>query len=374
MGCCVASDIPKGSAEDQLHNSKINKMLSADQANQEYTHRILLLGPGDSGKTTILKQMRKIYPSTETLTTQIDDSFIVIVRERVMGYMKILCEQSLRLNIDIDENLHGMRGFFTQTLNAPYHTQFHPENCQKMKTLWNDPGIKLTLKRRNEYQIPDNVEYFMNERLDDIARDDYVVTWQDFLRIRMRTSGFVSEIFHKQITGDQHQFEFTDVGGQRSERAKWMNMMHDDVDIVLYLVAISEYDLFCFEDNETRRLDEALNLFETVLNNGLCHDKTVILFFNKYDLFEKKLEDQDSKTMRDIYPDDWPKDSDPRNADHVCKYIFRKFKKIYRKELPDSEHVPHYHCTTALDTKQIDVLMQDLEDDLLKGDLGDVGL
>eukprot|EP01084_Bolivina_argentea_P282410 483407_1 len=371
MGCC-ASNVPKGTTEDQLHNKKINKMLSNEQASQEFIHNILLLGPGDSGKTTVLKQMRKVYPSNKTLTPEIDPSFATIVREKMIGYMKILCEQSIHLNIDIDVNLHEMRAFFVK-INAPYHTQFTSENWHKLQTLWNDPGIKLTLKRRNEYQIPDNVEYFLNERLEDIAEENYVVTWQDYLRIRMRTSGFMSETFNKQISDRQHQFVFTDVGGQRSERAKWMDMMHDDVDVVLYVCAISEYDLFCFEDNETRRLDEALDLFETVINNGLCKDKTVTLFFNKYDLFQSKLQDPDSKTMKDIYPDDWPKDRDPRDADHVCKYIFRKFKKIYRKALPDSTHVPHYHRTTALDTKQIDSLMKDIEADLMKGHLMEIG-
>lgn len=41
-----------------------------------------------------------------------------------------------------------------------------------------------------------------------------------------------------------------DVGGQRSERKKWIQCF-DDVQAILYVVALSGYDMFLHEDSST---------------------------------------------------------------------------------------------------------------------------
>lgn len=231
-----------------------------DEPDHQYEHHILLLGTGiyckqrlikcnillthiyrtkaHSGKTTLLKQMRKIhgpYPSTNGSTHSlihgyihqssamipeeiygvielfyadrvIDVGFETIIRERIVNYMKILCTQSIKLGIDIDERNIAFQHFFANQLKFP----FTAENDEKMKKLWADDGIKETLKRRREYDIADNVEYFMDQRIDDIVSTDYVVTFGDFLRIGMRTTGYMREIFKRSIYGTEHQFIFTD--------------------------------------------------------------------------------------------------------------------------------------------------------------------
>lgn len=50
-----------------------------------------------------------------------------------------------------------------------------------------------------------------------------------------------------------------DVGGQRSERKKWIHCF-EDVTAVLYCVGISEYDQVLYEDNVTNRILESLKL------------------------------------------------------------------------------------------------------------------
>lgn len=51
-----------------------------------------------------------------------------------------------------------------------------------------------------------------------------------------------------------------DVGGQRSERKKWMHCFQD-VTAVLFCAATSEYDLKLEEDDTTNRIHESLRLF-----------------------------------------------------------------------------------------------------------------
>ena len=150
-------------------------------------------------------------------------------------------------------------------------------------------------------------------------------------------------------------------------------MMHDDINCVLFIVAISEYDLNCFEDEETNRLDEAFNLFQKVIDKGFCTGKTVTFFFNKFDLFQQKLNDPHSTTIADIYSD-FPKTKNPRDVEDVVQYIYGRFLKIFRNGVKNQNlRAPHYHLTTALDTQQIELLLHDIETDLIKTRVLDVG-
>lgn len=80
-----------------------------------------------------------------------------------------------------------------------------------------------------------------------------------------------------------------DVGGQRNERRKWIHCF-EDVTAIIFVAALSEYDQVLEEDNKTNRMIESLKLFEDTINNDWFNRKPVILFLNKVDLFEKKLQ------------------------------------------------------------------------------------
>eukprot|EP01084_Bolivina_argentea_P155257 270562_1 len=411
MGNCFA----KGTEDEQRINKEITNKMSNNIKQEEATHRILLLGPGDSGKTTILKQMRQIYlgiiPKNEI------ENYKIYIRQQIIQFIKILCKQSTILNetvqcVESHKAITNIEKTDMLTLDIINH----------IKILWGDIGIKNTLKQRCKFQIPDNVEYFYNERLDDIIDEQYIPTFEDYIRIRIRTTGFNEEQFsmwagnkHKNSQqtspqnsimsmsrstssdgdtaavdmiqkdanvqqkrkGRKHDFIFIDVGGQRSERKKWINMMKENIDVVLYIIAISEYDLVCFEDENTLRLNEALNLFDNVMKAGFLSNKTVTIFFNKHDLLLEKLKDESTLSPKHYF-EDFPSNKNDRDPNEFCEYIYGKFVEIYKRNLPDSNTTPHYLKTSALDTKQIESLMGDIAYDVMsnlftEAGLGDVG-
>lgn len=86
--------------------------------------------------------------------------------------------------------------------------------------------------------------------IDRLFHKDYIPTDQDILRARLRTTG-ISETF---FDCGSLTYRMFDVGGQRSERKKWIHVF-DNVNAVLFLVAISGYDHVLVEDRNGVRVD-----------------------------------------------------------------------------------------------------------------------
>lgn len=96
-----------------------------------------------------------------------------------------------------------------------------------------------------------------------------------------------------------------DVGGQRSERKKWIHCF-EGVTAILFCVALSAYDLTLEEDSKIvgvvynmttiinciilqNRMMESMKLFGSICNNRWFTDTAIILFLNKKDLFAAKI-------------------------------------------------------------------------------------
>ena len=74
----------------------------------------------------------------------------------------------------------------------------------------------------------------------------------------------------------------------------------EDVDLVLFLVALSEYDQALYEDGSVNRLQEALDLFNGVCQSQWFQRTAVQLVFNKTDLFREKLK---TSPLKGYFPD-----------------------------------------------------------------------
>jgi guanine nucleotide-binding protein subunit alpha len=79
--------------------------------------------------------------------------------------------------------------------------------------------------------------------IDRLYERNYLPTDQDILRARLRTTGISETLFNI----GPYTYRMFDVGGQRSERKKWIHVF-DNVQVVLFLVAISGYDHALVED------------------------------------------------------------------------------------------------------------------------------
>lgn len=76
----------------------------------------------------------------------------------------------------------------------------------------------------------------------------------------------------------------------------------EDVRAVLFVVALSGYDMTLLEDTTVNRLEESLNLFEQIVNNRWFKEACFVLFLNKLDLFREKIMSS-SRHLRLFFPD-----------------------------------------------------------------------
>lgn len=83
------------------------------------------------------------------------------------------------------------------------------------------------------------------DSLDRLFSKDYLPSDQDILRSRLKTTGITETVFDL----GNLTYRIFDVGGQRSERKKWIHCF-EDVKALLFLVAISGYDQCLVEDKD----------------------------------------------------------------------------------------------------------------------------
>ncbi len=123
------------------------------------------------------------------------------------------------------------------TVNQMLDTEpFTPELFAALKRLWADSGVQICFERGNEYQINDSAKYFL-DKMDEVNKPGFNPSDQDILRTRVRTTGIIEINFS--LKG--MNFRVFDVGGQRSERKKWIHCF-EDVTAIIFIVALSEYD------------------------------------------------------------------------------------------------------------------------------------
>ena len=140
-----------------------------------------------------------------------------------------------------------------------------------------------------------------------------------------------------------------DVGGQRSERKKWLHVM-DNVDAVLFIASMSEYDQKLNEDSMKNRMQESVSLFDNICASPWFKKMPMILFLNKKDLFEDKIK----RSLLVNYFSNFQGGTDKRQAQKFISDLFEKngsFQRdIYR------------HFTCAKDTKNIDTVFDAVTD------------
>jgi len=173
--------------------------------------------------------------------------------------------------------------------------------------------------------------------------------------VRGKTTGITETTFiHKSLT-----YKMFDVGGQRSERRKWIHCF-ENVTAVLFLAAISGYDQGLIEDRDSNQMQEALMLFDSICNSTWFVRTSMILFLNKVDIFQEKIL---VSPISHYYPDYKGEDSDYNAA---REYFRKRFLKLNRS--PATREI-YCSYTTAVDTELLRIVMVSVQDTIMQRNL-----
>ncbi|XP_037834232.1 guanine nucleotide binding protein (G protein), alpha activating activity polypeptide O, a isoform X2 [Kryptolebias marmoratus] len=353
MGCTL-------SAEERaaLDRSKaIEKNLKEDGITAAKDVKLLLLGAGESGKSTIVKQMKIIHedgfsgddvkqykPVVYSNTIQSLAAIVRAMDTLGLEYGDKERKADAKMVCDVVSRMEDTEPYSAELLGA-------------MMRLWADSGIQECFSRAREYQLNDSAQYYLDS-LDRIGAADYQPTEQDILRTRVKTTGIVETHF----TFKNLHFRLFDVGGQRSERKKWIHCF-EDVTAIIFCVALSGYDQVLHEDETTNRMHESLKLFDSICNNKWFKDTSIILFLNKSDLFERKI----TKSPLSIC---FPEFSGADTYQEGIAYIQSAYET--KNKSPSKEVYSHVTCAT--DTNNIHFVFDSVTDVIIANNLKSSGL
>ncbi|KAF8628588.1 hypothetical protein AX17_005983 [Amanita inopinata Kibby_2008] len=227
-----------------------------------------------------------------------------------------------------------------------------------MKELWEDSLIQEMLNRR-KVRIEDSPGFFLNDA-ERIATWNYQPTDDDVIRARLRTLGVQEYKFifdHGRAVG--REWWMYDVGGTRNSRAAWYPYF-DDVDAIIFLAPISPFDEKLSEDKRVNRLEDSYLLWRSVCANKLLARTQLILFLNKCDLLQAKL--QRGLRIRDSVPSFGDRKNDLPTA---TKYFQQHFREIARQNSPSRRSL-FVHLTSVIDTKSTAITLGAVEECILR--------
>ncbi|KAI6075330.1 Guanine nucleotide-binding protein G(olf) subunit alpha isoform X2 [Aix galericulata] len=334
-------------------------------------------GAGESGKSTIVKQMRILhvngFNSEEKkqkildIRKNVKDAIVTIVSAMSTLIPPVpLANPENQFRMDYIKSIAPLSDFdYTQLNQKGLYTEINNQFKENLPAI---PHSKSVLRtgwaiRYDMDLCALEIDSFL-ERIDSVSMDDYTPTDQDLLRCRVLTSG----IFETRFQVDKVNFHMFDVGGQRDERRKWIQCFND-VTAIIFVVACSSYNMVIREDNNTNRLRESLDLFKSIWNNRWLRTISIILFLNKQDMLAEKVLAGKSK-IEDYFPEyahyTVPEDATPDAGEDPkvtrAKFFIRdEFLRISTAS-GDGRHYCYPHFTCAVDTENIRRVFNDCRD------------
>ncbi|KAK4995901.1 Guanine nucleotide-binding protein alpha-2 subunit [Elasticomyces elasticus] len=354
MGACQ-STVEEG-ADQKKRSQIIDRTLEEESKKLRRECKILLLGSGESGKSTIVKQMKIIHQNGYTADELA--LYRLTIYKNVIDCAKALIGAMRQVDVqpEIPGNTEYCEYIMEYSVDPDPHSPLNTKVGQAITAIWKDPCIPKVIAHSSEFYLMDSASYFFDE-VNRIAAPDYVPTEADVLRARTKTTG----IYETRFQMGQLSIHMFDVGGQRSERKKWIHCF-ENVTSIIFCVALSEYDQVLLEESSQNRMMESLVLFDSVVNSRWFMRTSIVLFLNKVDLFRQKLE---RSPLGDYFPDY----SGGNDVNRAAKYLLWRFNQVNRA------HLNLYpHLTQATDTSNIRLVFAAVKETILHNALKDSGI
>ena len=228
-----ADALNSDSAEQRANNKNIDKYMDYQKRAEMKIKKLLLLGAGSSGKSTLFKQLKTIYKDGLNENEFIESCGYIRVNcvdamLKLCKQTQILYENDPELHADCYVDLEENKGIIAHIQNLLEFTGSGPNKLElltedgasilteSLTALWSLPQIQNTWNKRQYFSFIENMDFFYG-KIDQVFDTEYEPNLEDTLMCRRRTTGLIEEKF---MINDK-QFNIFDAGGQRNERKKW---------------------------------------------------------------------------------------------------------------------------------------------------------
>ncbi|KAH8826297.1 guanine nucleotide binding protein, alpha subunit [Flagelloscypha sp. PMI_526] len=349
----VVSASPQKESERvaRARSAEVERLLDEEHRSTRREVTILILGGSGAGKSTLVKQMRIHYGGSYNLAER--ESFkSTILSNFVRATVSVIAalhEMGLQLS---PENELRAQTIVTMgdSSNIPCSYKFD-EVSAAMVWIFEEPVFKQAMSQISKFDLEDSAFYFL-QSADRITSAGYLPTEEDILRCHEKTTS----ITETSIPIGRVVYKLCDAPSNstiRSKRNKW-NSYLQMVTALIFVIALSDYDQKLEDDQSVNRLDEAMELFESISTSPLLNKThSILVFLNKMDIFEEKLP---HSPLNAHFPDY----TGENEANEAMNYFLKRFVKSANPEI-------YVHRTNLMETSNsVRVVPLAVEDTILR--------
>lgn len=150
--CCLRFKFSPEEIEQRYKSEEIDKKLKKERQAIKRQVKLLLLGAGESGKSTFLKQMKIIHGVRFERDQLLE--YQQIIYQNVVKGMRVLVDARDKLGIPWGDEDNGVFGSELLQFNSPVlDSRTFIKYCPLLLKLWKDSGILRAFDRRREFQL-----------------------------------------------------------------------------------------------------------------------------------------------------------------------------------------------------------------------------
>ncbi|KAF8995839.1 G-protein alpha subunit-domain-containing protein [Cyathus striatus] len=238
-------------------------------------YKVLLVGVSQTGKSTIIKQLKIAYgegfsnSERESLFEVVFQSFATAV-QTVVDYMN-------------EKNIGYKYGY--QKLLRLSTWEYSQEYVEEAIILLKDPAVVEILKSDwARYRLDTSKQYFLDQA-SRFKYSSFLPSDDDIIHANHGTTG----IWETDLKMRNLHIRVYDVGESRSERRKWIHRF-ESITSVIFCAALDDYYKVIPEGDYTSRMEESIVIFDAIHSSRWFAGKPTILLLNKFDVFKEILQ------------------------------------------------------------------------------------
>jgi len=278
----------------------------------------------------------------KNITTGLKEFATWIIENQLDGY-----EQAFQ---------NGLTFFIENTV-----TEFTPDITDMCKKSWS--VVCDVYDQAIQYMNFPHLPYYM-DRIDTIGEAGYVPNNEDIVRCRQATIGASTANFYH----SKYWWQLVDVGGHSPERSKWISIVEQGVQGMIFFVALDDFDSESTEERGKTKFEISQLVWEEVINSTQFAGECTMLFLNKMDIFEKSILQDD---LFEKFKQRFPTYEGDQNPETAIEFMRDLLLNVSRSKDPEEIYT---YATCAIDSEQMSFIWGALKDHIFRIRMGGIGM